>query len=35
MRLNPDVRDVFAFAYEDFRLENYRAHPHIRADVAV
>jgi thymidylate synthase len=35
MRLNPAVTDLFAFAYEDFTLENYRAHPHIKAPVAV
>ncbi|MGB8366590.1 MAG: thymidylate synthase [Rhizomicrobium sp.] len=35
MRLNPDVKDMFAFRYEDFKLENYHAHPHIKADVAV
>lgn len=35
MRLNPDVTDLFAFRYEDFTLENYRAHPHIKAPVAV
>ncbi|HEY1963236.1 MAG TPA: thymidylate synthase [Rhizomicrobium sp.] len=35
MHINPDVKDIFAFRYEDFRLENYRAHPHIRAEVAV
>jgi thymidylate synthase len=35
MRLNPQVRDIFAFRYEDFRLENYLAHPHIKAEVAV
>lgn len=35
MHINPDVKDIFAFRYEDFRLENYRAHPHIRAAVAV
>ena len=35
MRLNPDVKDLFAFRYEDFKLENYHAHPHIKADVAV
>ena len=27
--------DLFAFEYEDFRLEGYQAHPHIRAEVAV
>jgi thymidylate synthase len=35
MRLNPEVDDIFAFRYEDFTLENYRAHPHIKAEVAV
>jgi thymidylate synthase len=35
MRLNPAVRDIFAFRYEDFSLEGYDAHPHIKAEVAV
>lgn len=35
MHINPDVRDIFAFQYEDFRLEGYEAHPHISAPVAV
>jgi thymidylate synthase len=35
MRLNPEVRDIFAFRYEDFALENYDPHPHIKAEVAV
>jgi len=35
MNLNPEVRDIFGFCFEDFRLENYRAHPHIKAKVAV
>ena len=35
MRLNPEVRDLFAFRYEDFELQNYQAHPHIKAPVAV
>ena len=35
MVLNPDVRSVFDFRYEDFRLVDYRAHPHIKAPVAV
>ena len=35
MRINPAIRDIFAFAYEDFRLEGYEAHPHIAAPVAV
>ena len=35
MHLNPEVRDLFAFRYEDFELRDYRAHPHIKAPVAV
>jgi thymidylate synthase len=35
MHLNPDVRDLFAFKYEDFRLEGYDPHPAIRAEVSV
>ena len=35
MRLNPAVTDLFAFAYEDFSLENYDAHPNIPAPIAV
>ena len=30
-----DKRDLFGFAYEDFKLEGYEAHPHIKAEVAV
>jgi thymidylate synthase len=35
MKLNPAVRDILAFHYEDFTLENYDPHPHIKAAVAV
>ncbi|HEY4264116.1 MAG TPA: thymidylate synthase [Micropepsaceae bacterium] len=35
MKLNPPVKDIFAFKFEDFMLENYQAHPHIKAAVAV
>src|SRR3989440_557422 len=35
MRLNPAVTDLFAFRYEDFSLEVYEPHPHIKAAVAV
>ena len=35
MRLNPAVKDLFAFKYEDFTLEAYEPHPAIRAPVAV
>jgi len=35
MKLNPDVKDLFAFRFEDFELVGYEAHPHIKAPVAV
>ncbi len=35
MRFNPQVRDLDAFRYEDFVLEGYEPHPHIKAEVAV
>lgn len=35
MVLNPDVKDIFSFRYEDFKLEDYDPHPHIKAAVSV
>lgn len=35
MRINPGIKDIFGFKYEDFRLESYDPHPHIKATVAV
>jgi thymidylate synthase len=35
MWLDPEVKDLFAFRYEDFRLEGYDPHPHIAAEVSV
>jgi thymidylate synthase len=35
MQLNPAVKDLFGFRYEDFALEDYEPHPHIKAKVAV
>ncbi len=35
MKINPEVKDIFSFKYDDFELVNYEAHPHIKAPVAV
>lgn len=35
MKLNPAVKDIFSFCFEDFTLENYQFHPAIKASVAV
>lgn len=35
MWINPQVKDIFAFRFEDFRLDDYAPHPHISAPVAV
>jgi len=35
MKINPEVKDIFSFTYEDFTLENYDPHPGIKAPVAV
>ena len=35
MRLNPEVKDIFGFSIDDFTLENYQSHPHIKAPVAI
>jgi len=35
MEINPEVKDLFAFQFEDFRLHNYQSHPSIKAPVAV
>ncbi|MCU0393694.1 MAG: thymidylate synthase [Thermoflexibacter sp.] len=35
MLINPQVKDIFEFKYEDFSLVNYHPHPHIKAEVAV
>lgn len=35
MKLNPQVKDLFAFTIDDFELVNYQSHPHIKAPVAI
>ncbi len=35
MLINPEVNDIFSFKYDDFALEGYDPHPHIKADVSV
>ncbi|WP_108671207.1 thymidylate synthase [Peribacillus acanthi] len=35
MKINPEVKDIFSFTFEDFQLENYNAHPHIKGVVSV
>lgn len=35
LRLNPEVKDLFSFRYEDIEIQNYQCHPTIKGDVAV
>jgi thymidylate synthase len=35
MKMNPEVKDIFKFKFEDFELLNYDPHPHIPAAVSV
>lgn len=35
MKINPEVKNIFDFKYEDFELVDYQAHPHIKGEVAV
>jgi thymidylate synthase len=35
MRINPNVKDIFSFQYEDFALENYQCHPTIKGVISV
>jgi thymidylate synthase len=35
MKINPNVKSIFDFKYDDFELVNYLAHPHIKGKVAV
>jgi thymidylate synthase len=35
MKINPDVKNIFDFKYEDFTLEGYQSHPHIKGEISV
>lgn len=35
MKINPAIKNIFEFAFDDFHLDNYQCHPHIKAPVAV
>lgn len=35
MQINPEVKSIFDFRYEDFELVNYQAHPHIKANISI
>ena len=35
MNINPDVKDIFSFRFEDFELVNYDPHPHIKGEVSI
>ena len=35
MKINPGIKSIFDFKYEDFNVENYDPHPHIKADISV
>jgi thymidylate synthase len=35
MKINPDVKNIFDFKFEDFELVNYQAHPHIKGEISV
>ncbi len=35
MEINPEVKDIFGFRYEDFILKNYNPHPHIKGEISV
>ena len=35
MKINPDIKNIFDFKFEDFELVGYQSHPHIKGEVAV
>ena len=35
IEINPEIKDIFSFKYDDFKLIDYKAHPHIKGKVSV
>jgi thymidylate synthase len=35
LKINPDKKDIFSFEFDDFVLENYESHPHIKGAISV
>jgi thymidylate synthase len=35
MKINPAIKDIFSFSFDDFELQDYKCHPHIKAKVAI
>jgi len=35
MTINPEVKDIFSFSFDDFKLEGYDPHPHIKGEISV
>jgi thymidylate synthase len=35
MKINPDIKNIFEFSYEDFQLEGYNPYPHIKGEISV
>jgi thymidylate synthase len=35
LKMNPDKKDIFSFEFDDFELENYDPHPHIKGAISV
>lgn len=35
MKINPEVKDIFSFRFEDFKLQGYQCHPHIKGEISV
>jgi thymidylate synthase len=35
MKMNPEVKNIFDFKFEDFELEGYESHPHIKGEISI